>query len=80
MAGVRYMNELRAITVESYVEHSLAHTLNLVDGSLASASVELSLDWLADRRAREKVFFDLSRVTNCKGISTTLQFCLQTVI
>eukprot|EP01041_Mallomonas_annulata_P000319 gene319-578_t len=75
-----FIEELRAVTVSAYIEEIFENTLNAVDRALSSANVNLSQDWLQDRRMREKIFFDLHRVTNCTQLSALLQYTLKTVL
>eukprot|EP01042_Synura_sphagnicola_P035054 gene35054-44919_t len=64
----RQMASLEDITAEATVEALLENTLRSVQEALSSAAAVLSTDWLADSRLRDKLMFELRRVTNCQQL------------
>jgi len=73
------MASLEDITAEATVEALLENTLRSVQEALSSAAAVLSTDWLADSRLRDKLMFELRRVTNCQQLQSLYNFCLRMV-
>lgn len=74
-----HLETLSRVTAESYIEHILETMLDTIEETVKSFKVRLSLDWLEDKSIKNKIFFDLNRVTNCCQLIVSLQYCLRAV-
>ena len=71
--------QLQDITIDASIEDCLERTLRTVEEALGTFHVHLSLDWLQEKKLKDKLLFDLHRVTNCNQLIENLQYCLKTI-
>ena len=74
------MKFLKTISSDACVERMLEQTLDEAAGVMQTCAPTLSMDWMFDRFITDKLFFQLSRVTNCNQLSIILQYCLRAVV
>ena len=74
---VNQVGTLRNIAADSCIEGMIEKTLEAVDHSMKTMKVVISLDWLDDKIFRNKIFFQLHRITNCVQLSVNIQYCLK---
>jgi hypothetical protein len=71
---------VKDVTADAYIEGLIELTLDCVDEAYHSCEMQLSTDWLRNSKLREKIHFELHRLTNTKQVQVLLQYCLKTIL
>ena len=73
----KHMDTLKSIAADACIEAMIEKTLEAVEHAMKTIKVVISLDWLEDKIFRNKIFFQLHRITNCIQVSVSIRYCLK---
>ena len=75
-----HLDAIRVVVAEAFMENMVEQTLEKVDETVRSLTVQLSSDWINSSLMREKVGYELNQITNLTQLGVTLSYCRKAVL
>lgn len=74
------LQKLKDVTASALMQSMIEKTLTAATFCMNNASAVLSKDWLSNPKMKDKIPFDLSRLSNCEELSVLFQYCFKAVL